>query len=141
MDSHCTGPVGAVSGSDQCEGGFWISAAPYQVPFDVMVPPRIPNLLVPVAVSASHVAYSTLRMEMTRMNLGFSAGVAAAGLAANGGSVADVDVSALQRELVDSSQAIIYFDDLPATDPRFAEVQLAATAGEVALPAGFHAPR
>ncbi len=143
MDSHCTGPVGAVSGGPDCEGGFWVGVVPYQVPFDVMVPKRIANLLVPVAVSASHVAYSTLRMELTRMNLGQAAGFAAAGLASSGDDVdvAAVDVGTLQRELVDAGQALVYFDDLPAHDPRFAEVQLAATAGEVDLPPGYHAPR
>ncbi|MEY2406070.1 MAG: hypothetical protein QOG39_986 [Acidimicrobiaceae bacterium] len=140
MDSHCVGPRGAVSGSDSCEGGFWVGVVPYQVPFDVMVPRRITNLLVPEAVSASHVAYSTLRIEVTRMNLGFAAGMAAAGVAQHGGSVGDVNVRTLQLDLVAASQALIYFDDLPTSDRRFRRIQVAATAGNIALPVGYHAP-
>ena len=140
MDSHCVGPRGAVSGSDSCEGGFWVGVPPYQVPYDVMVPQRITNLLVPGAVSASHVAYSTLRMELTRMNLGFAAGMAAAGVARRGRSVADVNVRSLQMDLLAASQALIYFDDLPTDHPRFRGIQMAATAGNVALPPGYHAP-
>jgi hypothetical protein len=140
MDSHCVGPRGAVSGADSCEGGFWVGVPPYQVPYDVMVPQRITNLLVPGAVSASHVAYSTLRMELTRMNLGFAAGMAAAGVARRGGSVAAINVRSLQMDLLAASQAIIYFDDLPASHPRFRGIQMAATMGNVALPPGYHAP-
>jgi hypothetical protein len=141
MDSHCVGPRGAVSGSDSCEGGFWVSVVPYQVPFDVMVPREITNLLVPGAVSASHVAYSTLRMELTRMSLGFAAGTAAAGVAQRGGSFGRVNVRALQMDLLAAKQALIYFDDLPTSHPRFGGIQMSATVGNIALPAGYHAPR
>jgi hypothetical protein len=141
MDSHCVGPQGAVSGSDSCEGGYWVGVVPYQVPYDVMVPKQITNLLVPCAVSASHVAYSTLRMELTRMSLGFAAGMAAAGVARRGGSFARVNVRQLQMDLLAAKHALIYFDDLPTTHPRFRGVQMSATVGNVALPAGYHAPR
>jgi hypothetical protein len=140
MDSHCVGPRGAVSGSDSCEGGFWVGVVPYQVPFDVMVPREITNLLVPGAASASHVAYSTLRMELTRMGLGFAAGMAAAGVAQRGGSVGRVNIRQLQMDLLAAKHAVIYFDDLPTSHPRFRGIQMAATAGNIALPPGYHAP-
>jgi hypothetical protein len=52
----------------------------YDVPFAVMTPKRgqTPNLLVPVALSASSVAYSSTRIEQMFMDLGAAAGVAAA---------------------------------------------------------------
>ena len=77
-----------------------------------MVPARgrgeVENLLVPVAVSASHVAFNAIRLEPTWMILGQSAGVAAAMVVAGGGesSVHDVNVGSLQRRLRDVGQKL-----------------------------------
>ena len=57
----------------------------YDVPFGVMVPVdqrQASNLLVPVCLSASSVAYSSARIENLFMDLGSAAGVAVAGLLA-----------------------------------------------------------
>lgn len=69
------------SGSDRMRGTF----AFYDVPFGVMVPidqQQASNLLVPVCISASSVAYSSARIENMFMDLGSAAGVAVAGLLA-----------------------------------------------------------
>ena len=65
---------------------------PYHVPYRSVLPQpaQCTNLLVPVALSCTHVAFSSLRVEPTWMVIGQSAGVAAA-LAAN----RDVDLHAL----------------------------------------------
>ncbi|HTI50503.1 MAG TPA: FAD-dependent oxidoreductase [Planctomycetaceae bacterium] len=49
----------------------------YQIPYRIMVPKKVDGLLVPVAASTTHVAFSTIRMEPTWMVLGQAAGVAA----------------------------------------------------------------
>ena len=52
----------------------------YKIPYEAIVPRKgeCDNLVVPVCVSASHIAFTSLRMEPVWMVLGESAGVAAA---------------------------------------------------------------
>jgi hypothetical protein len=135
LDSHCVGPPGGISGGPTCEGGFWFGARPYSIPYHVMVPVGFDNLLVAAAVSASHVGCSTLRMEPVRMNLGNAAGIAAATAAADGTSVAELDLDVLQHHLATRQQALVYAPEVPPGDPRFADHQLALVRA-----AGFPSP-
>ena len=50
---------------------------PYEIPYRIMIPKSIDSLIVPVAASTTHVAYSSIRMEPTWMCLGQAAGTAA----------------------------------------------------------------
>lgn len=81
----------------------------YRVPFDALLPSRsqLTNVLAAVAVSASHVVFTSLRMEPTWMILGHAAGTAAATAARAGLDVQDVDVSTLQATLVAAGQLIV----------------------------------
>ncbi|MEZ5866695.1 MAG: FAD-dependent oxidoreductase [Geminicoccaceae bacterium] len=58
---------------------------PYQIPYRIMIPEKVDGLIVPVAASATHLAFSTIRMEPTWMALGQAAGTAAH-LAIKGGA-------------------------------------------------------
>jgi hypothetical protein len=73
-----------------------------------MVPKRTDatNLLVPVCFSATHVAYSTLRMEPQYMIIGQAAGVAAKLAIAGGSAVQDVDARTLRARL--QSQHVVF---------------------------------
>jgi FAD-dependent oxidoreductase family protein len=75
LDSHATGPVR--SGYPWREGFFILPARPYQIPYRILVPTWVRNLLSPVCVSATHVGLGTIRMEPVWMILGQAAGVAA----------------------------------------------------------------
>jgi hypothetical protein len=50
---------------------------PYEIPYRILIPEKIDGLIVPVAASTTHVAFSSIRMEPTWMALGQAAGVAA----------------------------------------------------------------
>ncbi len=77
-DSHNVERI-VTDGFVRNEGDMQVAVKPYQIPYRVMLPKRMEaeNLLVPVAFSASHVAYSSVRMEPQYMILGQAAGVAA----------------------------------------------------------------
>jgi hypothetical protein len=100
-DSHNTQRYAAADGTVLNEGDMQVPVKPYQIPYRALLPKRAEaeNLIVPVCLSASHVAYSTLRMEPQFMIMGEAAGVAAAMSAKNGVPVQDVDIDALREKL------------------------------------------
>jgi hypothetical protein len=81
------------------EGDFNGSADPYEIPYRVITPHGVKNLLVVAAVSATHVAYSSLRMEPVFMMLGHAGGLAAHLALAHKTSVQNVAVPKLQAML------------------------------------------
>jgi hypothetical protein len=96
---------------------------PYQIPYRIMVPRDVDGLLVPVAASATHVAFSTIRLEPTWMALGQAAGVAAHLSIASSAAPRSVNVDRLQRILVGQGQVITYFRDIDRKDPAYAAMQ------------------
>jgi hypothetical protein len=73
----------------------------YRIPYRSITPRRqqCSNLLVPVCVSASHIAMTSIRMEPVWMILGESAGVAATMAVKSGGAVQDVPYEELYLKL------------------------------------------
>jgi hypothetical protein len=92
------------------EGDMQVAVKPYQIPFRVMLPKRaeIENFLNPVTFSASHVAYSSLRMEPQYMILGHAAGIAAHLAIRDAKPVQDVSVQELQKVLVEEAAVFEY---------------------------------
>ena len=111
------------------EGYFLASHPPLEVPFGVIVPKRIDGLLVPVACSASHVGYQTIRMEPVFMSLGQAAGIAAAEALRTGIEVRNVPVIRIQEVLTRQRGVIAYFEDLPEDHPGFAAIQFLGPRG------------
>ncbi|MET4543609.1 ribulose 1,5-bisphosphate synthetase/thiazole synthase [Pedobacter africanus] len=101
MDSHnCNRLVvnGMVKNEGNVEeGGF----GPYPISYRAIVPKanEVSNLLVPVCLSASHIAYGSIRMEPVFMVLGQSAAVAAAQAIDQKQTVQQVDVAGVQAKL------------------------------------------
>ncbi|WP_406696267.1 FAD-dependent oxidoreductase [Singulisphaera sp. Ch08] len=80
----------------------------YQVPYRAITPKpdECTNLLVPVALSASHVAYSSIRVEPSWMTIGQSAGIAAAVAAKLEQPVQQLDYPKLKERLLAQKQAL-----------------------------------
>ncbi len=100
-DSHNIQRVAMPDGTVKNEGDVQVPVEPYEIAYRSITPRRsdTDNLLVPVCLSASHAAYSSVRMEPQYMIIGQAAGVAAA-LAVRGHTgVQEVAVRELQERL------------------------------------------
>ncbi|TWT98716.1 FAD-dependent oxidoreductase [Neorhodopirellula pilleata] len=119
---HGTGHEGPMIGGRHT-GEFYKGVAPYQIPYGVIVPKRLRNLIVPTACSASHVGFCAIRLEPIWMALGGAAGHAAS-MACDGNlAVQEIDVVALQRRIWSHGGATIHVSDVPPSDADFIAVQ------------------
>jgi len=120
---HCQMTV--VDGAVRNEGNVEVGVEPYPIAYRALVPKRgeCTNLLVPVALSSSHIAFGSIRMEPVFMLLGQAAATAAA-LAIDGGvAVQDLPYDTLRRRLLADGQILEYRGPprQPAGRPRPAE--------------------
>jgi hypothetical protein len=85
-----------------------LKGGPYRLDYGCIVPKasECVNLLVPVCVSASHIAYGSIRMEPVFMILGQSAGTAAALAVQDRVPVQQVDYAKLRAQLLAEGQVL-----------------------------------
>jgi hypothetical protein len=102
---------------------------PYQIPYRAIVPENVDGLLVPVPLSATHVAFSAIRMEPTWMAIGQAAGTAAHLSITRGQPLRHLPIEALQRLLLENGQVITHFDDRTQCGEFSAAVQFFGTKG------------
>lgn len=102
-DSHHIQRIPTADGAVENEGEMYVITKPYEIPYRMILPHKgeVGNLLVPVCFSASHVAYSTVRMEPQYMIIGQATGVAAALAVRHKVPVRDISISELQKQLLE----------------------------------------
>jgi hypothetical protein len=111
IDSHNIQRYITPEGYVQNEGDIGVSTyGPYAIAYGSLVPKRgeCDNLLVPVCVSSTHIAFGSIRMEPVFMILGQSAATAAAMAIDAGQAVQDVPYTKLREKLLADGQVLEY---------------------------------
>lgn len=91
---------------------------PAQVPYRSLLAQEVDNLLVPVALSASHVGWGSIRLEPVWVQTGEAAGFAAALAIQNKTTPAALDADLLIRTLCEHGSQVSFFNDVDAAaDP------------------------
>ena len=109
MDSHNVQRYIKDDGFVQNEGDIGVSTkGPYQISYGSLVPKKdeCTNLLVPVCVSASHIAFGSIRMEPVFMILGQSAAAAAVLAIEDDIPIQEVPYSKLKTILIEKGQIL-----------------------------------
>lgn len=131
LDTHACTPRRVPGSLEEGKMMLDVETFPGQVPYRAILPQGVDNLLVPVCLSSTHVAWGTIRLEPTWMNLCESAGHAAALAIRNNVTPAALDSDLLLRKLAASHVMLSFFNDVDVAsdDPRVAAAQYFATKG------------
>jgi len=109
LDSHNIQRYVTPEGTVQNEGDIGVSVPkPYRIAYGSLVPKKseCQNLLVPVCVSSSHIAFGSIRMEPVFMILGQSTATAAVQAIDQQRAVQDIDLPQLRDQLLKDGQKL-----------------------------------
>ncbi len=109
LDAHNAQRYVKPDGFVQNEGDIGVDARqPYRISYGAIVPKKgeCGNLLVPVCMSSSHIAFGSIRMEPVFMILGQSAATAAVQAIADKKTVQDISYEKLQAQLLKDKQRL-----------------------------------
>jgi hypothetical protein len=118
MDSHNTQRYVAEDGSVRNEGDVQVGGfPPYPISYRALVPKagECTNLLVPVCLSASHIAYGSIRMEPVFLVLGQSAATVGALALDEGVDVQQVSYPRLRDRLLRDGQVLSWGKEAPGS--------------------------
>jgi hypothetical protein len=117
MDSHNTQRYVDAHGYVANEGDVQVKVpSPYPIAYGAITPrtTECENLLVPVALSATHISYGSIRMEPVFMVLGQSAATAAAQAITEKTSVQNIDRARFRDQLLADKQVLAWTPPPPA---------------------------
>ena len=109
MDSHHVQRYVDVNGYVKNEGNVEASVRePFPISYRSIVPKKseVRNLLVPICLSATHIAYGSIRMEPVFMVLGQSAAISAALAIDNNCDLQDIEYQELKFNLLKQKQIL-----------------------------------
>ena len=91
------------------EGRIWEAGKNFDIPYRAITPKKeeCRNLLVPVCVSSSAVAFCAIRLEPTWMHLGEVSGMAAAIAIRDAVDIQDIEVRKLQEEILEAGIPLV----------------------------------
>ncbi len=117
MDSHNIQRYITPEGFVRNEGDVQIGTRPYPISYRSICPKadQCNNLLVPVCLSSSHIAYGSIRMEPVFMVLGQSAATAAVLAIENNVTLQKLDYEKLKTKLLADGQ-VLDFESAPIAD-------------------------
>jgi hypothetical protein len=118
MDSHHIQRYVTKEGFVRNEGDVQVRVRPYPISFRSIRPKaeECANLLVPVCLAASHIAYGSIRMEPVFMVLGQSAATAAVQAIEQGVAIQRIDPAKLKARLVQDGQVLDF--ESPPLEPK-----------------------
>lgn len=134
MDSHAMEDLKDPTRKDKGEGEIYLfSFTPWsQVPYGVIVPRHVDGLLVTTAVSATHVAYGTLRLEPVRMSMGQAAAAAAYWSILYGIPLRSINPAWIQDKVLSQGAFVNWNSDVSADTRHFTAINFLGTRGLLA---------
>ena len=134
LDSHHVQRYVAETGFARNEGNTYASTGgPYQIAYGSITPKReeCENMLVPVCLSSSHIAYGSIRMEPVFMILGQSAATAAVQAINEDVSVQGINYEKLCERLLADGQVLVPPGEMPPPKPPVVRLDLKTLQGIV----------
>jgi hypothetical protein len=110
MDSHNTQRYIKPDDIVENEGDIEVHVPIYQIDLGTIIPKKeeCSNLLVPVALSSSHIAYGSIRMEPVFMILGQSSGTVAALALESNKEINELPYKMIRTKLIEDGQVLEY---------------------------------
>jgi hypothetical protein len=132
MDSHNCRRI-VRDGKAYNEGDVQVGVKPYPISYRSLIPraAECENLLVPICLSATHIAYGSIRMEPVFMILGQSAATAASFAIDDRVPVQKVPYAKLREQLLKDSQVLAWVSAIePPAPPKLEGIVLDDTQAE-----------
>ena len=112
LDTHSCTTAHVRGGLDEGKMMLESETFPGEIPYRCLLPQGVDNLLVPVCLSATHVAWGTVRLEPVFMQTGEAAGLAAALAVQAKTTPAQLDPEQLVRALCERHSMVAFFNDV-----------------------------